>query len=140
MSLLKDQSFSQALAVRLRPADSDALASVHRLKLALPTGKYALKLASSGSNSPLTPAMTPAFSVPTPGPSMRSPPSFSPIDPFTLTCGVSGDASKMVEPVNEAPFFRLIEPLTWTPPVTVAPMLETFTAPPTVNSAVGSRD
>src|SRR5467141_2530315 len=105
MSLLKDQSFSHALAVRLSPADSDALASVHRLKLGLPTGKYALKLASRGSNSPLTPAITPAFSVPTPGPRISSPPSFRPIDPFALTCGVSGDASNMAEPVNEAPFF-----------------------------------
>src|SRR5712691_6338910 len=140
MSLLQDQSFSQAFAVRLSPADIDAVASVHRLKLGLPTGKVASKLASRGSNCPSTPAITPASLVPTPGPRISAPPSFRVTDPFAVTCGVSGDAFSVVEPENEAPFFRVIDPATCTPPVTVAPMFETSTDPPMVNSALGSND
>src|SRR5215475_9628579 len=61
------------------------------------------KVPSNGSNSPLTPAITPASLSPAPGPTTSWPPRSAVTAPVASTWGVSGAAVKMGLPLKCAP-------------------------------------
>src|SRR6266581_3218086 len=97
---------SQALAVRLRFLVKPTIAFKQALKFASLTENTGPKLASMGSSSPPSPAITPASGVPAPGPTITWPPTFSPIAPFAVTVGVNGTADIIRLAEKDAPSVR----------------------------------